>query len=161
MTPMIMFGAFGGLRTSEIERLTWEDVRLDVKQLYVSKGKTKNSERWVVLTPPLLEWVEKMMKAGASELVLRGIGLWDRSRAKRRLYNRAGVTRKPNALRHSYGSHHLVHRNKPSATALEMGHHSPQMTFKAYHKAVHKVQAAAYSGVKKKTTGRQGMPRWP
>ena len=148
MTPMIMFGAFGGLRTSEIERLTWEDVRLDVKQLYVSKGKTKNTERWVVLTPPLLEWVEKMMKAGASELVLRGIGLWDRSRAKRRLYNRAGITRKPNALRHSCGSHHLVH-------------HSPQMTFKTYRKAVHKVQAAAYSGVKKKTTGRQGMPRWP
>ena len=72
MTPKIMFGAFAGLRTSEIERLTWEDVRLDVGQLYVSPGKTDNAERWVVLTPPLLDWCKCMLEAGATGLVWQG-----------------------------------------------------------------------------------------
>jgi len=43
--PRLMFGLFTGLRSSEIRRLTWEDVRLDIGQLYVSPGKTENAER--------------------------------------------------------------------------------------------------------------------
>jgi len=148
MTPFMMFGAFAGLRTSEIERLTWEDVRLDIGQLYVQKGKNKNSERWVVLTPPLLEWCEKMLGDGATGLVLHGTSPSDRSRAKKRLCRTAGVTIPRNALRHSYGSHHLVHHASEGNTAAEMGHYTAQMTFKAYRRAVTKVQAADYWNIR-------------
>ena len=55
MIPRLMFGCFAGLRSSEIERLTWENVKLDVGQLFMTKGKNKNSERYVTLTPPLLD----------------------------------------------------------------------------------------------------------
>lgn len=71
MIPRLMFGCFAGLRTSEIQRLTWEDVRLDLGQLYVAKGKNKNSERWVTLTPPLLDWCEKRLAAGGGYLGLK------------------------------------------------------------------------------------------
>ena len=144
ITPWLMFGAFAGLRSSETERLKWEDVRLDIGQLYVSPGKTENAERWIVLTPPLLDWCKRMLEAGATGLVLGGSDLRNVSRRKGKLRNLSGVDIPHNALRHSYGSHHLVHYDKPSATALEMGHHSPQVTFKAYRRAVTKVQAATY-----------------
>jgi len=142
ITPWLIFGAFAGLRSSETERLKWEDVRLDIGQLYVSPGKTENAERWIVLTPPLLDWCKRMLEAGATGLVLGGSDLRNVSRRKSKLRNLSGVDIPHNALRHS--SHHLVHYDKPSATALEMGHHSPQMTFKAYRRAVTKVQAADY-----------------
>ena len=143
ITPRLMFGAFGGLRTSEIERLTWEDVRLDVGQLYVSSGKTKNAERWVVLTPPLLDYCEKMLGDGATGLVLRG-AISNRTpcaivvtRHKKMLCKAAGVNIPSNALRHSYGSHHLVHYDNAGNTATEMSHYSAQMTFAAYRGAVY------------------------
>ena len=149
ITPRLMFGAFGGLRTSEIERLTWEDVRLDLGQFYVSPGKTKNAERWVVLTPPLLTYCEKMLPESKGP-VLQGYSENYILGCQRKLCKAAGVNIPSNALRHSYGSHHLVHYNKPSATALEMGHYTAQMTFKAYRRAVTKVQAAAYWDIRVK-----------
>ena len=144
MTPMIMFGAFGGLRTSEIERLTWEDVRLDVGQLFMTKGKNKNSERYVTLTPPLLDWCKKMLDGGATGPVLKGFGSKDVYIFQKKLCKAAGIEIPNNALRHSFGSHHLVHYASEGSTATEMGHHTAQITFQAYRRAVDKVQAAAY-----------------
>lgn len=50
----LVFGAFAALRTSEVGRLRWEDIRWDEGQLYVAPGKTRNAERWVTLTPPVI-----------------------------------------------------------------------------------------------------------
>ncbi len=50
----LVFGAFAGLRTPEVGRLRWEDIRWDEGQLYVEPGKTRNAERWVTLTPPVI-----------------------------------------------------------------------------------------------------------
>ena len=49
-----------------------------------------------------------------------------------------------NAMRHSYGSHHLEKWDNSNKTALEMGHHSPQVTFNHYRRAVTKKQAEKY-----------------
>jgi len=80
-----------------------------------------------------------MLGTGATGLVLQDKSEKVINGQQKRLCKAAGVNIPHNALRHSYGSHHLVHYDKPSATALEMGHHSPQMTFKAYRRAVTKV----------------------
>ena len=141
---LLMFGAFAGLRSSEIQRLTWEDVKLELGQLYVSPGKTKNAERWVVLTPPLLDWCEKLLAAGATGLVLQGASEDVINGLQQKLCEAAGVAIPQNALRHSYGSHHLVHYDNAGNTATEMGHYSAQMTFAAYRRAVTKVQAKDY-----------------
>ena len=53
-------------------------------------------------------------------------------------------------MRHSFGSHHLVHFEKADTTATEMGHIGPQQTFKAYRKAVLKSQAAEYFAIRPK-----------
>ena len=57
----IMFGAFGGLRSSEIMLMRWEDVRLDEGQFYIHGTKNGNAERWVKLTPPLMDFCKQLL----------------------------------------------------------------------------------------------------
>lgn len=137
----LMFGAFAGLRTSETARLQWEDIRLGEGELYVRQGKTKNAERWVKIQRPLDQYLATL--PAQSGLVLPA-SKNTKLRAKRATMKRAGVDIPRNALRHSYGSHHLVEFGEPSKTATEMGHHSPQVTYSAYRKAVTRAQAAEY-----------------
>ena len=63
-------------------------------------------------------------------------------------YKKAGYRIPKNGLRHSFGSHHLVHYQNADNTANEMGHVGPTMTFKAYRKAVLKSQAANYFAIR-------------
>lgn len=145
----IMFGAFAGLRSSEIVRLTWDDIDPDEGQLYVAPGKTKNAERWVTLTPPLVAYLEspvieaEMSRSGTDRRVLNACDAHLR-RLRETTYAKATQRVPRNALRHSYGSHHLVGYGNPAGTAMEMGHYSPQQTFAAYRRAVKKKQAAQY-----------------
>ncbi len=138
----LVFGAFTGLRTSEVERLDWSDVRPDEGHLYVSPGKTDNAERWVNFTPPLLD-MNWSLKPAAGPVLLN---THDRTRQvhRQRVYARAGIAVPRNALRHSFGSHHLVQHNDPSSTALQLGHATPLQTFSAYRRAVTRQQAEAY-----------------
>ena len=59
-------------------------------------------------------------------------------------YKKADCRIKRNALRHSFGSYHLVAFEKPEVTANQMGHVSPTQTFTAYRKAVLESQAQEF-----------------
>jgi integrase len=141
----IMFGAFGGLRSSEIHQMKWEDVRLDEDQFYIGGTKNENAERFVQLTAPLKAYCKDMLEG---DKPARGLVFpycqSKKIRKMEKLYKAAGVGIKKNALRHSYGSHHLVAFQNPEITATEMGHCSPTQTFTAYRKAVLKSQAGSY-----------------
>lgn len=141
----LVFGGCAGLRTSEIERLDWSDIRPDEGQLYVRPGKTDNAERWVPFTQPLslLDWSGKPQ----SGLVLRGTHDRTRQTKRQRVYAKAGTTVPNNALRHSYASHHLVAHNEPFKTAANMGHATPKQTFAAYRRAVTPAQAQAWMSI--------------
>ena len=67
------------------------------------------------------------------------------------LYERAGFRIPKNALRHSYGSHHLRAHNTSYLTAAEMGHVSPKTTYTHYRKAVTTQQAEEYWKVRTTT----------
>jgi integrase len=145
----IMFGAFGGLRSSEIHRMNREDVRLDGNQFYICGRKNDSAERWVRLTPPLKAFYEDVLNADnpPSGLVMGGMVPQTQTRRIEKVYTAAGVRIPRNGLRHSFGSHHLVAHNNPSNTATEMGHVGPQQTFKAYRKAVLKSQAEDFFAI--------------
>lgn len=146
----VMLGAFGGLRSSEIPLVSWEDVDMDEGQFYVPGRKNVCAERWVTMTPPLKDYFKKMfdldnppkglIMAGLKETAIR------RKRAKAK--KKSGIQVPVNALRHSYASHHLVHYGDPMVTANEMGHVTPQITFAAYRRAVKKTTAAIYWNVR-------------
>jgi integrase len=146
----IMFGAFGGLRSSEIMRMDWSDVRLDEGQFYIHGTKNSHAERWVQLTPPLMDFCKQLLGSDnpPKGLVMGGMVPKTRNARMVKLVKAAGVKIPRNGLRHSYGSHHLVHYEKADKTAQEMGHIGPQQTFRAYRKAVLKSQAAEFFAIK-------------
>jgi len=131
----LIFGGFAGLRTSEIERLDWSDIRPEHDgELYVRPGKTKNSERWVAFTDPLhsIDW-HLMPKSGN---VLMDTPKRKRQDLVAKVYALAKTSVPTNALRHSFASYHLCWHKEPSITAVQLGHHSPTQTFAAYRRAV-------------------------
>lgn len=140
------FGGFMGLRRSEIERLDWSDVVVTRAELYVSPGKTPNSERWIPFTHPLraFDWSGKP----ASGRVLGGIPSRTLDEARADVCHDAGVSVPMNAMRHSYGSYHLVACGDAAVTALRMGHATPQMTFAHYRRAVTEAAAEDYWGIR-------------
>ena len=155
MRAWIMFGAFGGCRSSEIRLLRWEDIRLEEGsngQFYVPGKKNVCAERWVNLTPPLRDYCEQMLTAPKNApadwertgLVMRGMKMGTIIRRRERLFEQAGVRIKRNALRHTFGSAHLVKYGNPMVTAVEMGHYTPQTTFAYYRKAVRASQAEKF-----------------
>ena len=156
MRAWIMFGAFGGCRSSEIRLLRWEDVRLEDNQFYIPGKKNVCAERWVTLTPPLRDYCEQMLTppANAEEnwkregLIMRGMYMSSIIRRREKLFKKAGISIPRNALRHSFGSHHLVEYGNPMVTAAEMGHYSPQTTFAYYRKAVRASQAEKFWAVR-------------
>lgn len=156
MRAFIMFGAFGGCRSSEIPSLRWEDVRLDEGQFYIPGKKNVCAERWVNLTPPLRDYCEQMLtppkNASANwertGLVLRNSAKSTIQRHRDWLVEKAGMEIPRNALRHSFGSHHLVQYGNPMVTAVELGHYSPQTTFAHYRQAVRKTQAKQFWDVR-------------
>ena len=46
--PSIVLGAFAGLRSAEIKRLTWDDIRLAERHIVVGKDKAKTASRRIV-----------------------------------------------------------------------------------------------------------------
>ena len=150
MQVWIMFGAFGGLRSSEILRMKWSDVRLDEGQFYIEGSKNEVAERWVKMTPPLLAFCKAILEGEdvPSGLVMGGMASQTQQRKIEEAYKKAGYWIPKNGLRHSFGSHHLVHYDNAFNTATEMGHIGPQQTFKAYRKVVLKSQAAEFFAVR-------------
>ena len=145
----LMFGAFGGLRTSEIMRMRWVDVRIDEGQFYIAGTKNENAERWVNMTPPLMDFCKQVLEGENPPHGLVMGGMCDNTRCRKlaKLYKAVGYKPKRNYLRHSFGSHHLVRYKNGDHTANEMGHIGPQQTFKAYRKAVLKSQASDYFNI--------------
>ena len=146
----IMFGAFGGLRSSEIFRMKWSDVRLDEGQFYIEGSKNEGAERWIKMTPPLMDFCKAILEGedAPDGLVMGGMASQTQQRKIEEAYKKAGYRIPKNGLRHSFGSHHLVHYQNADNTANEMGHIGPTMTFKAYRKAVLKSQAASYFAIR-------------
>ena len=146
----IMFGAFGGLRSSEINVTSWEDVNLDENHVFVPGKKNVHAERIVELTPPLRAYCELMLNSdNPPEGLLMDINDSTFRNHLNKMYEAAGGLRIPqNALRHSYASHHLVAYKDPTLTATEMGHTSPTTTFAFYRRAVKKTQALFYWNIR-------------
>ena len=150
MQVWFMFGAFGGLRSSEIRLVSWDDVDLDEGQFYVPGKKNVCAERYVDLTPPLKDFCKKLLEGDnpPEGLIMGGMTNASIIRRREKAMDATGIKIPRNALRHSFASHHLVHYNSPNTTAALMGHVGPQQTFTTYRRAVKKSQALIYWNVR-------------
>ncbi len=118
MVPFWAIGAFAGLRTAEIQRLTWGDVDLEGGYVEVKAANSKTAaRRLVTIQPNLRAWLapHALPRGAVTPSNFQACSKLDRQRA-------ALLTAWPNnALRHSFASYHLAVFGDAAKLALEMG----------------------------------------
>lgn len=145
--PFVALGAFAGLRTSEIERLRFEDLQ-NGEYIEVAADKTKTaSRRLVPVLPNLRQWLEpyaqrkgKLWKGTEKEFLA----------ARAKTAAGAGIEWKDNGLRHSWISYRLADIKDAPQVALEAGN-SPEMIFRNYRELVKPEAAKTWFAIAPKT----------
>jgi integrase len=135
LLPFIAIGGFAGVRSSEIQRLDWQDVKFDSDCIIVQKGKVKQrgkSRRVVPMLPNLKKWLKPVAHNAGQ--------VWPHSKpylyeALSTLATEAKVGWKRNALRHSFVSYRVAQIKNIPQVAYESGN-SPQIIDSNYRELV-------------------------
>lgn len=153
LLPFFAIGAFAGLRSQEIMRLDWGDVRFEQGFIEVAAAKAKTASRRLAPLPPVLAaWLLPLRKKSGHVV---GYTRNDMLSVARTEFCKTGIksedqivkfTWKPNALRHSYASYRLAEIKDAARVALEMGN-SPSMLFRNYRELVTEQQAAEWFSI--------------
>jgi integrase len=143
--PVIVLGAFAGLRTAEIERLEWRDIDLAGGFIHISADKAKTaSRRLVPVQANLAAWLATYAKHTGR--VWKGTSN-DLQEARAACVKESGVKWKDNGLRHSFISYRLAEIQDAAKVALEAGN-SPNVVFKHYRELVKPSDAVKFFSVK-------------
>jgi integrase len=142
LLPFVAIGAFAGVRSAELERLTW--AKVDLKRGYITIDAAiakKNSRRVIPIQDNLRAWItphwQKQGKVCAYGNVTNEL---------LKLSRAAGVDWKQNALRHSFASYRLATVQDAAKVALEMGN-SPKMIQQHYLELVTPEDGATWFAV--------------
>jgi integrase len=141
--PTLALGAFAGLRSAEIERLEWEDIRLADRHIVIGKDAAKTASRrivpiannlaaWLALTPEAKRkgkvwtggWLYKAQQVTAAATAVEADPGKD-------IPAKAAVKWKANALRHSFASYSFALSNDAGRIAGIMGN-SPAIVNRHY-----------------------------
>jgi integrase len=130
--PYVCLGLFAGLRPTELSRLDWSAVRIDLDTLTVGGEIAKGrSRRNVTIEPILKEWLEQFEECQGP--IVENYGF----RYKReKLVKKAGLDRWiQDGLRHSFATYHFARFGDSVKTSREMGHRGTDV-FHNYYKAL-------------------------
>jgi integrase len=129
MLPLLVLGAFAGLRTAEVQRQLWTDIHLDADEIVVTAEKGNTAQNRIVpISENLKEWLKLCRQTSDT-----CCGYGRTAEAINRLSKRAGIAWKHNGLRHSFISYRVAQTEDVPKVALEAGN-SPQMIFRHYRK---------------------------
>lgn len=143
-TPWIVLGAFAGVRSSEIDRMSWEDIDWSsnlilIKGKLVGGAKTRaNNDRAIAMTANLKAWLSPFRTCKGN--ILKSLGVGDINKdiynAINEVINKIQAEKplfswKQNANRHSFATYYLAMTGDASTTALAMGN-SPTMMLRRY-----------------------------
>lgn len=144
--PYLAIGAFAGVRSAEICRLNWEDIRIDQKRIVLNPDVTKtHSGRLVVMPDNLIAWLNSYTgekKGPISPHVGDQICKFPIEWAKA-----AGITWKKNALRKGYISARMASTDASAAVVAEQCGNSPEMIKSNYWMLVLPDYAEAWFGI--------------
>ena len=113
--PFVTIGAFAGLRSSEIARLDWRDVRANYIHIVPADQPTK-SVRVVPIPQNLQQWLALYRTKEGLVVPFKNPANFISA-----LPLQAGVKRRTNGLRHSFGSYRCALTNDMARVANEMG----------------------------------------
>lgn len=142
LLPLLVLGAFAGLRTAEIERQRWEDIHLERGFLRVTGAKGNTAQkRLVPISDNLKKWLARCRKDSGPVCEIART-----PEALTRLAARAGVKWKHNALRHSYASYRMAKVKNAAQVSLELGN-TPKMVFRHYRELVTEPEAKVWFSI--------------
>jgi integrase len=149
--PYVALGGLAGLRTAEICRLSWEDIRLPQGHIVISAAKAKTaSRRLVPICPSLAAWLAPLARKEGRVMPYANehsmITQWTRLKARRQQEGNPMVLVPVNALRHSYASYRLAEVEDAAKVSLEMGN-SPRKLFANYRQLVTREEAGKWFGI--------------
>ncbi len=156
--PVIALQAFAGLRSAEIMRLDWRDVKLARGHIELGADKTKTATRRLVpILPNLSQWLAThAQKSGRVfdkwqsylHQVQRKVAAATEIKAdlENGIAGRPALKWKPNALRHSFISYRVAETGDVPRVALESGN-SPAMIFAHYRELVTAGDAKAWFAI--------------
>jgi integrase len=135
MRVIIALQAFAGIRSQEILRLRWDDIKRERGHIELAADKAKTASRRIVpIQPNLAEWLKGTGKKKGLVFTPSNLTAFDR-RMNTEAFTPAGVMRKDNALRHSFISYRVAALQNVAQVALEAGN-SPGMIFAHYRELV-------------------------
>jgi len=161
MVPWLAIAGFAGLRSAEINRLDWSEVKLKEGFIEIKASKAKTAARRLVpITDNLAEWLKPYATDSGS--VANFESWWNQlpktvdavNEKRKQVATERGMdegTVKPftwrhNGLRHSFCSYRLAAIKNAAQVALEAGN-SPTMIFKHYRQVVTEVEAARWFAI--------------
>lgn len=150
MLAYVAVGAFAGLRSAEIMRLRWQEVKVLRGFITVGAQNAKTSQRRLVpVCAALRQWLAPVAKTAG--LLAPTMNFRRRFHAARQA---AGLLEnwEGNELRHSYASYRLAETQNAAQTALELGN-SPSILQAHYKELTTPEDAAAWFAVKPAKTG--------
>lgn len=142
--PLIAIGGFCGIRSAEVERLTWQDIKWDRGHIEVAGHKAKTAARRLVPLPDNLKaWLAPWRQETGPI-----ISISDYSGALGDTAVKAQIPGgwRQNALRHSFISYRVSLTGDVARTSLEAGN-SPKMIFRHYREIVDEESAQAWFGI--------------
>jgi len=160
LLPYHVLCIFAGIRPKEVERLTWSNVNMDERFVEVPDDKSKTAVRRIVdMEPLLVRWLDYFIKAGGStqDGVTPISNLRKRLRAIRKT---AGIDHWPqDAPRRTFASCWLAIHSDVNRLNNLMGHTSPEMLWRHYHKAVTQKQAKEFWKIEPPTKSKSKIVR--
>ncbi len=129
---------FCGVRVDEVDRLTWEKIKLDEEKPVVVLDNTKANRRRVNPIPAnAVAWLEELRGTGR----VTPANYEGRMRYLRKV-SKAGC--KQNSARISFCSYHVAMWEDPAKTSLLLGHQNPALLWNTYRALVSKKEAERY-----------------
>jgi integrase len=137
------FLAFAGIRPTEVTRLGWDDVNLELGNIRLSGAVTKTGKtRNVRINPTLRAWIETIPENQRTGRIIPG--RWTQKATRVRKEAGLDGRKLQDALRHTYGSYMLATENDLNALKSDMGHQHCDVFFNHYHNALTQEEAAPY-----------------
>ena len=141
----LALGAFTGIRSAELLKLTWNNLRSDPGFIHVSDDIAKTAaQRYVPILPNLAAWLEPY-RNGRGKL-FRSRRLVDRIT---RVAKENGIPWPNNCLRHSFASYRIAATMNTNQVAEEMGTSYAKLK-KNYRKPITPEKAAAWFAISPK-----------
>ncbi len=131
LVAALSIGAFAGVRSEELKRLQWEDVKLGQGHIEIRAAHSKTRVRRLIpISANLASWLKPFAKDCGPVTPFANLALqFDK------LARKAGVGWKKNGLRHSFISYRVAQTGNVASVSLEAGN-SPSVITRNYLKCV-------------------------